>query len=230
MGILGKIINRTLANRGWEINKLSEFHREVQAVRPWSMATADALLTLKKLACSVNVDGVEGDFVECGTCRGGSSALLATELKSRHLWLYDSFQGMPKTTPQDGTEAPKWIGTCAANQSDVEQALASVSCAKENYTIRPGWFQTTFKQPLPTAVALLHLDCDWYDSIMIGLRTFYPLMPRGGAIILDDFGCWEGTREAFYDWCVEAGEKPLLWRTGASQAHWIKGQTESREW
>jgi O-methyltransferase len=81
---------------------------------------------------------------------------------------------------------------------------------------------------LPERVALLHCDADWYDSVHIVLRTFYPLIPPGGCVILDDFGYWEGCREAFYDFCLQRGEKPLLERLEADQAYWIKGKTHNR--
>jgi hypothetical protein len=44
---------------------------------------------------------IAGDFIECGVWRGGGSIfaraiLKALNIKDRHVWLVDSFQGLPK--------------------------------------------------------------------------------------------------------------------------------------
>ncbi|CAF5214046.1 unnamed protein product, partial [Rotaria magnacalcarata] len=49
----------------------------------------------------VIANGVMGDFIECGVWRGGSSVFARAVLKAlnnndRHVWLADSFQGLPK--------------------------------------------------------------------------------------------------------------------------------------
>ncbi|MEO8435098.1 MAG: TylF/MycF/NovP-related O-methyltransferase [Pyrinomonadaceae bacterium] len=201
----------------------------LKKVHPYTLLSAEKLRSLQRLARLVNDAGVEGDFVECGTYRGGSAGVLSSALCSqRHLWLYDSFQGMPPVTEIDGEGAKEAVGACRADEADVIEILSSLGVATEQYTIRKGMFADTFKEPLPERVALLHCDADWYDSVMLVLETFYPRIPRGGCIILDDFGWWEGTRIAFYDFCCRYGEKPLLERIGPDQAYWIKGKDHAR--
>lgn len=203
--------------------------RLLRKVRPYTLLTPAKLRSLNALALQMNAEGVSGDFVECGTYKGGSAAILATTLTSeRHLWLYDSFKGMPDVTERDGEEAKEAVGLCRANQSDLIEILSLLKIPAERYTVRPGMFDETFQQPLPDRVALLHCDCDWYDSVIQVLRTFYPLIPDGGCIVLDDFGWWEGTRVAFYDFCNEVGERPLIERIGTDQAYWIKGREHNR--
>lgn len=56
---------------------------------------------------------VPGDFIECGVWRGGSSVfaraiLKALNINDRHVWLADSFQGLPKArTKNDNDEWSK---------------------------------------------------------------------------------------------------------------------------
>jgi len=201
----------------------------LKKVRPYTFIAPVSLKTIKRLAMLVNSQGIEGDFVECGTYKGGSAAVLATALTDqRHLWLYDSFEGLPEANQIDGELAKTQTGECLASEEDVIQALTTVGVPATKYTIRKGWFEQTFKQPLPRQVALLHCDADWYDSVLIVLETFYPLITPGGCIIMDDFGYWEGCREAFYDFCFKHGEKPLLERVGSTQAYWIKEKTSNR--
>lgn len=198
-------------------------------LRPYTLCTEERLKTLAALSQYLNSETIKGDFVECGTYKGGSAAILSTYLnQSRHLWLYDSFEGMPDTTTRDGADAKLWVGKCVASVEDVHEAMRLVSTERASYTVKQGWFDQTFRENLPERVALLHCDADWYDSVLLVLETFYPLIPDGGCVVLDDFGYWEGCREAFYDFCSKHHEKPLLERIGGEQAFWIKGRSHNR--
>ncbi|MDQ5844593.1 MAG: TylF/MycF family methyltransferase [Acidobacteriota bacterium] len=201
----------------------------LQQVRPYTLASVKKLGNLKRLASSTTARGIAGDFVECGTYKGGSAAVLGSALgPERHLWLYDSFEGMPEVKAVDGTDANEWVGKLRASDEDVKEVLTSVGLSPNQYTIRKGWFDQTFLQPLPERVALLHCDADWHASVTVVLETFYPRVAEGGVVVLDDFGWWEGCREAFYDFCARHGEKPLLERMDCDQAYWIKGKTNNR--
>lgn len=201
----------------------------LDTVAGYTYCTRGKLETLIKLCQYVNANQVLGDFVECGTCKGGSAAVLSKFMENRrHLWIYDSFQGMPETTSKDGDEAKDWVGKCHALPDDVREIMARVQTHDSDYTIKEGWFKESFQAETPKKVSLLHCDADWYESTMLALQTYYDLIPIGGCIILDDFGYWEGCREAFYDFCSQRGEKPLLERVECDQAYWIKGKTHNR--
>jgi hypothetical protein len=43
---------------------------------------------------------------------------------------------------------------------------------------------------------LLRLDTDWYDSTKHELSYLYPLLTRGGVLIIDDYGHWAGSKKA----------------------------------
>jgi O-methyltransferase len=202
----------------------------LERVRPYTMMSRSKLKNLKRLASQVVADGVAGDFVECGTCKGGSSAMIASALSSeRHLWLYDSFEGLPEAKAVDGPAALAWTGGARAAEQDVIDVLTATGVAPHRYTIRKGWFEDSFQKPLPRRIAFLHCDADWHDSVLLTLETFYPLLAEGGIVVLDDFGWWEGAREAFYSFCWRHDERPLLERCGTDQAWWIKGKTHNRK-
>ncbi|RMH56692.1 MAG: macrocin O-methyltransferase [Candidatus Hydrogenedentota bacterium] len=196
--------------------------------REKSLLSEGKLRNLARLARLVNRNEVPGDFVECGVFRGGSAAILSRELGSRHLWLYDSFEGMPPTEEIDGPGAKECVGLCVGSEEDVHEILRCAGVTQDQYDLCVGLFEETFKKYLPNKVALLHCDADWYRSVSAVLDTFYPLMPPGSVVILDDFGCWEGCREAFYDFCFRNNEKPLLERLEYDQAYWIKGRKHNR--
>jgi len=210
--------------------KYGKLAKLIDLVSPYTMVGSDRLRNLVDCVSRINMAGIQGDVVECGVCDGGSSALMAKYMgNNRHIWMYDSFQGMPETTERDGNEAREFEGSCVGSVENVHRALAALGIKEESYRIIEGWFEESFvNHPLPEKVALLHCDADWYDSVLLVLNTFYDRIPDGGVIVLDDFGYWEGCREAFYDFCFAKGIKPLLERAGHSQAFWIKGRETTR--
>lgn len=222
------LLNISRKTRSYLLPSSDEF--TIRKVRPYTLCSAERIRSLIKLAQYLNLNAIEGDFVECGTYKGGTAAILSKYMGvNRHLWLYDSFEGMPDTVERDGEEAKKWVGECVGTIEDVKEAMRLVSTNEDCYTTKKGWFEQTFHEKLPEKVALLHCDADWYDSVTLVLETFYKLIPEGGCVVLDDFGYWEGCREAFYDFCSKHNEKPLLERAGNLQAYWIKGKLNNRQ-
>ena len=200
-----------------------------QAVKNYTLLDKERLLSLWNLLQDANVRGIPGDVVECGSYKGGSSAVLRAAMgPHRKLWIYDSFEGMPATDETDGEEAKAWVGKCSAAVEEVLEILQATGSLPQDYVVRKGWFHETFKLDLPGKIALLHCDADWYRSVTLVLNTFYPLLSDGGCVILDDFGYWEGCRLAFYDFCEKHRIRPLIERVGNSQAYWIKGKAHRR--
>ena len=201
-----------------------------ERVLAFSMSTRAVLQNLHGMATDVQRRGVPGDFVECGVCNGGSAAAicLAFADSGRKAWLYDSFEGMPETRPIDGPDAAAYHGKCVGAVEQVRAAVAVAGFPEADCIIRKGWFDKTFAEELPEKVAFLHVDCDWYDSVMLTLETFYDRVVEGGVIVLDDFGHWEGCREAFYDFIGRRNLKPLLERCGHTEAWWVKGKQHNR--
>jgi len=200
-----------------------------QTVSNYTLLDLERIRSLWNLVKDVRSRKIEGDVVECGSYKGGSSAVLRMGMgPHRKLWIYDSFQGLPEPSAQDGEEAQYYAGECDALAREVFKILRATGASREEFVIRKGWFQDTFLQELPEQVSLLHCDVDWYESVNSVLETFYPLIPKGGTIILDDFGHWEGCRMAFFEFCEKYGERPLLERVGYTQAFWIKGKEHNR--
>lgn len=204
---------------------------ELQQLAPYSVSGIRSLEKLYRLGLDVIARGVEGDFVECGVFNGGSAAAMACAMRTtnRRIWLFDSFQGMSPTQDKDGMLAAQYVGALVGEEVRVREAMRMAKMPEDRYIIRKGWFADTLRLPLPEKVAQLHIDADWYDNVTLILKTFYDRVPDGGSIILDDFGHWEGCREAFYDFVRERNLKPLLERCGHTQAFWIKGRGHNRD-
>ncbi len=204
--------------------------RELRLLDPFSLSGLRVLKKLYLLGCDIAIRGIAGDVVECGVLNGGSAAAIVWGLRDtgRRLWLYDSFEGLPVPKPVDGTAAEAYAGRCVGSVDNVRQALRIAHFPEGACLFRQGWFQHTFAEPLPEVISLLHIDADWYDSVLLALDTFYDRVSEGGIIILDDFGHWEGCREAFYDFIGRRGLKPLFERFGHSQLFWVKGRLNNR--
>ncbi|MGK0173949.1 MAG: O-methyltransferase [Ulvibacter sp.] len=75
-----------------------------------------------------------------------------------------------------------------------------------------GWFQET----LPGAVreidkiAILRLDADWYTSTKICLDYLYDKVMKGGIIIIDDYGRYDGCKKAVDEFLDQRGIKVYL--------------------
>jgi O-methyltransferase len=204
----------------------------MELVRPFTMSDEQRLATLYGLAKEMVAAGVNGDVVECGVCNGGSAAIIAAAVKSAtdiRLWLYDTFSGIPAPMAQDGIDAQQFAGAWAGTIENVQRAMSRVGFPEHRIVLRRGTFQETFRQLLPERVAFLHIDADWYESVLLALNTFYDRVIDGSGIVLDDFGYWEGARKAFYEFCRARQVQPLLDRVGPTQAFWVKGREHTRE-
>jgi O-methyltransferase len=157
------------------------------------------------------IDGlnVPGDVVECGTCNGGSAAILARVAcrspLGRHTWLLDSFAGLPPAGPLDGPRAGEYTGLCHGSTDRVRQVLHRVSVPESAVTLLPGWFQDTLPHFQVERIALLHIDADWYDSVLLCLDHLFDRVCPGGFVVLDDFGYWEGCRNAWQEFRKNRG-------------------------
>lgn len=214
----------------WRLGR--RLQRLLRLVRPYTLSDRLRLATLYGLAREVEADGVPGDIVECGVYRGGSAAVLAAalgQMTERRLWLFDTFEGLPAPSEEDGELAQSFEGMFAASVEILREVIGKVGFPWKQLKLRKGLFQDTLRQGLPERIALLHIDADWYESTLLTLRALYPRVSLGGIVVIDDFGYWEGARKAFFTFCREEGAEPLLERVGDTQAFWRKGAENNRE-
>jgi hypothetical protein len=170
------------------------------------------LRTLYQLANRAVTEGVTGAFVECGTCNGGSGAILArvAARANRSLWLFDSFEGLPTPAPVDGKEAEGWAGRCLGQEGMVHEVLRRVGAETSSVNVVKGWFQDTLGLADVGKIALLHVDGDWYESVRTVLNTFYDRIDRRGFVVIDDYGRWPGCRRAVDEFFAARHLVPVL--------------------
>lgn len=138
-----------------------------------------------------------GAAVECGVWRGGSAAMIARADPERALWLFDSWQGLPEPGPLDVAPGGKRVaaGENLATEDDVRKAFRGTHVTPH---LVAGWFEDTLpaRKGEIGSIGILHLDGDWYESIMVCLRELHDQVVPGGIVAVDDYGHWEGCRVA----------------------------------
>ena len=143
---------------------------------------------------------------------------------SRHLHLYDTYEGMSKPTDIDKSHN----GVSAQSQMDGDPAMTDVGClatlddVKKNLQVTgypagqinfiQGKVEDTIPTHMPQQIALLRLDTDWYESTRHELEHLYPLLSPGGILIIDDYGHWEGARKAVDEYFLKHPELTYLHR------------------
>jgi cephalosporin hydroxylase/Flp pilus assembly protein TadD len=186
----------------------AEFQELLQVIRPYTMLSEERLYSLFSLAKHICAENIPGNFIECGVAGGGSTALMAAIIKRytkqpRWLYAFDSFAGMPTPTQQDTcygvpANATGWgTGTCAAPETSVREICTKLGVSEIVRTIK-GDFRDTLPQMRNQvgAIALLHMDGDWYESTKAILHNLYDRVVNDGVIQVDDYGNWEGCRQA----------------------------------
>jgi hypothetical protein len=166
--------------------------------------------------------GVTGAIVECGIAGGGSSAVMALALRDagafRHLWLFDSYEGLPDPTLDDidpasgGTGAhirPLPKGSCLGTFEEVEHLMGDViGVPRDQFTMVKGWFQDSVRPNAETIgeIAVLRLDGDWYESTRTCLDGLYSRLAPGGLLIVDDYHSCFGSHRALNEFLSEQGD------------------------
>ncbi|MDB4458974.1 TylF/MycF family methyltransferase [bacterium] len=188
----------------------SEFGKLYHKVLPYSMMSYARLKGIHSGACDVISGGVAGDFVECGTARGGGAALMGLTCRqqgeTRNLWIFDTYEGLPEPTADDPDYelAKKLVGKCRGEYDEVRGLLERLEILGGVQMVK-GLFQDTVPVSDVGAIALLHLDGDWYDSTMVCLEHLYDKVTPGGVIQIDDYGHWAGARKALHEFLDARG-------------------------
>lgn len=196
-------------------------------VIPYTMTSKEALFALYTSINYILNRGIPGDIVECGVWKGGSSLLVALILKMRNvsdrkIYLYDTFKGMTPPTEFDvckrGNSGRKIIeqysddiGWCYALLEDVKATFSAHNFEFEINFIE-GDVVETLKEIKPETISILRLDTDWYESTATELKHLYPRLSKGGILIIDDYGAWEGSRKATDEYFNKV-PAPMLTRT-----------------
>jgi O-methyltransferase len=124
--------------------------------------------------------------------------------------MLDTFEGMTEPGKRDvdftGADARGLLDVqkgqadgvlCYASFEEVKRNVESVGYPADLIHYVVGDIRrTALKLSDRRDIALLRLDTDFYDSTKVELETFYPRLRDNGVLIVDDYGHWQGAREA----------------------------------
>lgn len=173
-------------------------------------------------------DGIEGDLIEAGAWRGGSSIVMRATLDSlgatdREVWVVDSFQGFPGSGdgPVVDPEAEE-MSMLEFLSIPVEEVKASFDRLGLGDGVRfvPGFFAQTMPQLRGGHWALVRLDGDSYEATRDCLEALYPGLAKGGYLVVDDYGAIEVCRRAVDDYRNEHGITELLEQVDWTCVRW----------
>lgn len=157
---------------------------------------SEAIYILSYLRLSLQITG---DVCEFGVAQGRTSALLAREIKDtdKRIWLFDSFQGLPKPSEKDILiddifnlgSMDQYEGKMSCGMQMVKSELKKVSFPLGRINIVPGFVEKTLHQEeLPTQVCFAYIDMDFYEPILEALNYLDKVLQKNGFIVIDDYG------------------------------------------
>jgi predicted O-methyltransferase YrrM len=123
----------------------------------------------------------KGSIVELGVYKGGTIRFIARNVPAdRLVHGFDTFTGLPA----------RWSG----NSTRFEAGGVPPKVPK-NVSLHVGLFEDTLPEWIeehPDPIALLHVDCDLYESTASAFRYLGPLVREGTIIVFDEFFNYPG--------------------------------------
>lgn len=147
-------------------------------------------------AASQAIRAGKGDFVECGVNRGFMSSAIMSYLDwnrlDRNFYLVDTFEGIREEILSDEEKA---VGYAEKNRKALAQGdyVYGAESVKKNFEEWPrayvvqGFVPKVLKDLPATSVAFVHLDMNNVTPEKAAAEYFWPLMIRGGVMLLDDY-------------------------------------------
>ncbi len=169
-------------------------------------------------------NNIDGAVCECGVDAGYFESVWIDELLkqniTRDIYLYDTFTGLTapgdydytcdgaKLFKMDKEQVHKYWSDrivsdnlnswCYTPLEKVKQTLYSTGYPYDRLHFVVGDVMQTLRDDanIPSKIAILRLDTDWYESSKFELERMYDKVVSGGVIIFDDYYHWDGQRRA----------------------------------
>gem|GEM_PF-585356 len=180
----------------------NKFNNSGDVTRLWSF-----ILNIKQILA----ENIPGDFAELGVWRGNTASVLAhyASKANRNVYLFDTFEGFDAKELKGIDEGVRnrFTNTSLSMVKDV------IGKPSEVCEFVQGHFPSTVSDDhKKKTFSIVSLDCDLYEPTKAGLEFFYPLMPRGGLLLLHDYSSmqWPGSKKAIDEFCIRNEEYVIL--------------------
>ena len=196
-------------------NDLDKFNANIfEQVSQFTMTSPERINALVDAVKYVSLKGIEGAFVECGVWRGGSAMAAALTFQRledfRDFFLYDTFEGMSAPTELDvsihGNAASERFDELKIDENSSAWCASPLDEVKRNFSdtgypidlvhFIKGKVEDTIPAEIPQQISVLRLDTDWYESTKHELTHLFPRLSKDGVLIIDDYGHWQGAKQA----------------------------------
>lgn len=151
---------------------------------------------------SLQINGISGDYAEFGSWGGNTMNAAYRQLVGsgggRHMWAFDSFQGLPPAT-DTRDHHPGWRPGSEMGQGGVErfyEACDDHGIPRDAYTAVEGYYSDVLPaigDGEPRDIALAYIDCNMYSSTVTVLEFLAPRLKHGMIVAFDDWFCWSPT-------------------------------------
>ena len=209
----------------------TDLHKKIlKLVKKKTMTSPERIYSLIEAIKYISFNNIDGDIVECGVWRGGSMMAVAETLvflgdNRRQLYLFDTFEGMPdpdeildidsknnsaKKYMSDNNKSNDDFIWAISNLDEVIKNIDSTNYPSHKIKYIKGKVEDTLPHRDLKKIALLRLDTDWYSSTKHELNTLFHLIEKGGVIIIDDYGHWNGAKLAVDEYFKENNIKIFL--------------------
>lgn len=157
--------------------------------------------------------GITGDIYEFGVLAGWTARLFAERMRDTQffgdLYLFDSFEGLPRRKWQvdaDSYDVARgiWASEMALPENlitelgmPIESHIAlmlSRLISRDRLHIRKGFFSDSLRDPLHGKAAIVHFDCDLYQSTVEVFEALErdQVLQDGSVLMFDDWNCNRG--------------------------------------
>lgn len=242
MGNLVQLMGFEVTKKDSKFQSMEKHFIETYALcRKYSMVHLHRMYATFSATRYIVNNGIEGDFVECGVWKGGSSMMMAMTLKQckdtkRKIYLYDTYEGMTQPTKFDvqtsnninakrqwqRLQRKKENEWCYAPIDEVKNNMRMTRYPYNKFKFIKGNVLDTLDKEFPERIALLRLDTDFYESTKKEMEVLYPRLVENGVLLIDDYDSWRGSRKAIDEYFEKNKIKPLLHLTGNSGRMMIK--------
>jgi len=140
---------------------------------------------------------IKGELAEVGVYKGGSAKLLCILKGNKHIYLFDTFRGLPSTTKKDDSYHREGM-----YQEHMESVAEYLKMFK-NVILQKGLFPRSASCIINKRFCFVHLDIDLYKGTLDALNFFWPRLNKGGIIFLHDYPVLMGVKNAVYKFCKQ---------------------------
>jgi O-methyltransferase len=156
---------------------------------------------------------LDGDVAEVGVWRGGTGKLLAKSLPQKAIYLFDTFEGLPRTTPEYDRD---YYTEGMLADTSYEHVRSSLQSCPNAHVVKGIFPESARDLEMPQKFAFAHVDVDLYESTLNCCSFFWDRFVPGGIMVVDDygFGTCPGVRHAIDQFFADRPERPVYLTTG----------------